>query len=391
MNHNLTSFCSLAVALAMTMNLASAAADDRVPVTLIYDDSRNPAPHKTVMYICQWDPATGEYVEDWENFKRRPMRDDGQAGDKKAGDHIWTIVDQVRPSVGQVMWWAGDTDTVIDNGWLGTLGSVLAEPGKPVTSMARSMPEESYYTPDEFGKRYGFDPHTVAPPRLLEDTGRILFTMRAADAKRVFLAGDFNEFAHNTNGRVSDLQSAMYPAGNNVWYRTLRIDAPEFRYKYVVEQADGTQQWVPDPRVREQDKDLNSVLRRAELLDAAAAAAATTSKVRWRQYDATLLEQVRSREGSVLLYVRVPDNQRCLDFEKKYLLTPGTEELLAGRTALFVNAGDERTRDLLKELRIVRVPALALRDRAGDWQKLAWRDDLTAAEVTAFIEKAAAK
>lgn len=381
------------VALAFATASAAAAADTLIPVRITYDDSRNPSPHKTIYYCCQWDPATGEYADDWQNFARRPMHDDGTGGDAKAGDHIWTVVDKLKPNPGRLMWWGADSDTDPGNEWLGSCGSILAESGAPVESLARSMPDEAYQTPEDFATSNGFQLGVAAPPRLLGESGRILFTFRTSDAKNVYLAGDFNGYARNKDGKTSDPQSLMYKGTNDVWYRTMRIEGDEIKFKYVLEYPDGLFRWVSDPNVKDTDKDGNSVLRRTALLDAVPPApkpkAETEPAIRWRVYDATLLDQLRSREGQVLLYVRMKGNQRCREFEKSYLLNKATRMRFGGRTILYVESDDVRARDFLKQLRIQRVPALAYMGPSGEWKTMTWMEDTATSVVANFLDEAA--
>ncbi len=83
--------------------------------------------------------------------------------------------------------------------------------------------------------------------------------------RRVYLAGNFNGFADNSNGKVSDLKYSMRQGGGAIWWTGVKAKGGEFRYKYVVENSQGDQIWVSDPNVSTIDKDQNSVLDLANL------------------------------------------------------------------------------------------------------------------------------
>jgi len=83
------------------------------------------------------------------------------------------------------------------------------------------------------------------------------FSFRAPSAKKVYLAGDFNNWADNDNGMVSDSAHLMKKGADGIWRKTVRLASGKHSYKFVV---DGTQ-WSPDPNnTAPRDQDDNSVL-----------------------------------------------------------------------------------------------------------------------------------
>ncbi|MCS7227599.1 MAG: glycogen-binding domain-containing protein [Endomicrobia bacterium] len=69
------------------------------------------------------------------------------------------------------------------------------------------------------------------------------FAYYAPDAKEVYVAGDFNNWANNKAGVVSDKQHLMQKSKDGVWRKTIKLQPGEYKYKYVI---DGTS-WTADP------------------------------------------------------------------------------------------------------------------------------------------------
>jgi len=94
-------------------------------------------------------------------------------------------------------------------------------------------------------------PAALAPR---ETADGVLFQCYAPEAKRVFLAGDFNKFAHNVGGRIKDTQFAMSgPDANGIFSKTIKLDPGVHRYKLAIE-GDGFTWFVPDyERTRDSD------------------------------------------------------------------------------------------------------------------------------------------
>jgi len=70
----------------------------------------------------------------------------------------------------------------------------------------------------------------------------VLFTYYAPNAKEVYLAGDFNNWADNQAGVVTNKEHLMKKEKNGVWSKTLQLAPGQYKYKFVV---DGN--WVADP------------------------------------------------------------------------------------------------------------------------------------------------
>lgn len=84
--------------------------------------------------------------------------------------------------------------------------------------------------------------------------GRVLFRFSGNDeVKLVHLAGDFNNWADNDQGRVASTRFAMTPAGEGRWYRWEELQPGDRAYVYVVEKADGTFDWREDPQAAHSD------------------------------------------------------------------------------------------------------------------------------------------
>lgn len=88
----------------------------------------------------------------------------------------------------------------------------------------------------------------------------VTFIYRGAAAGRVYLAGDFNNWAGNTNGRPGDASALMKSDGAGVWTKTVEVNGLTARYKFVIENEGAAPKWIADPDVVQRDKDGNSVL-----------------------------------------------------------------------------------------------------------------------------------
>jgi alpha-D-xyloside xylohydrolase len=99
----------------------------------------------------------------------------------------------------------------------------------------------------------------AAPPRATPEG--IQFSFEApASARRVFIAGDFNAWAHNEGGRIADASAQMQRREGALWTTTVRIGSDLARYKFVVEDESGRFTWQADPSAPDRDRDGNSLL-----------------------------------------------------------------------------------------------------------------------------------
>jgi hypothetical protein len=97
----------------------------------------------------------------------------------------------------------------------------------------------------------------AAPPADLAEPGppasrdgRVWFRFRPdSNVRRVFLAGNFNAWAQNDSGRVSNDRFAMKRSPDGVWVLSIPHDRDDFAYKFVVEDDQGRFHWLPDPSV----------------------------------------------------------------------------------------------------------------------------------------------
>jgi len=98
----------------------------------------------------------------------------------------------------------------------------------------------------------------AAPPSATE--GGVLFVFEAPDASQVYLAGDFNNWGNNHDGKVSDPAAAMQKSSpNNIWYKVVDLPSGHAAYKFVVADKDGNCAWHTNPLVPETDGSGNSV------------------------------------------------------------------------------------------------------------------------------------
>ena len=100
----------------------------------------------------------------------------------------------------------------------------------------------------------------VGPP--LQRGDSILFRFQTeADAKNVYLAGNYNGWAFNNNGRITNPRFAMRKTDAGLWHREEKLHPVEIRYSFVVETPKGEFRWLPDPSVRENDGEGHSIFR----------------------------------------------------------------------------------------------------------------------------------
>ena len=90
--------------------------------------------------------------------------------------------------------------------------------------------------------------------------GGVLFECFAPDAQRVYLAGDFNGWAQNVDGRITKPEFAMTgPDTNGVWRKTVKFDAGIYRFKFNLN-GSATSWYAPD-FITERDADSNAIFR----------------------------------------------------------------------------------------------------------------------------------
>lgn len=356
-----------AIAAMAAFSLASA---QTATITLRYDDSKNPSPFSQVYYCANVDPQTGAYVPDWGGFLRRPMYDDGQHGDGKAGDRIWGARIAVQPKAGQLFEWAVDDDNDQES-WLGPCPPFLVEKVEEKLAEGRSMPEEAFMAPAEIARKYSISLSQAAPPRRIPGSDKVLLVHQAPDAKRVYLAGDFNNWGSNDNGRIRDLRTTMYPSGEGTWFRLITPRGEQFAYKFVEENAAGEFHWTSDPKAENQDESGNTVIKIEELAEIASTTAGNkgTSRggISWKPFSARALDEQLQEAGRVLVYVRMDGNTRCREFEQQTLLSPEVASLLEGTTVFFADASKADHMETIREMGVIKVPTIAQKRRGEGW------------------------
>ncbi|MEQ8820026.1 MAG: choice-of-anchor X domain-containing protein [Sumerlaeia bacterium] len=366
---------------------ASGAAAKAIPVVLVYDDSHNPAPPPAVFFTANWDPRTGEYLEDWGGFPRYPMFDDGQHQDGAANDGVWGVATVVQSNPGILFHWATDNDAAADNGWLGQCDIFMAESQDAIISRGSYMPGD--LTPAELESEYGVHLARAMAPVRLGQEGRVLFTYYAPEAMNVFLAGSFNNWADNKDGVVTDRNALMLPAGDGLWYRTLAVPEEEARYKYAVRLSSGEFVWTPDPRAAKKDESDNSILSLGALRTATARQMNGVSSVQsqWTPFTSVERDRLLEEHGRVLVYFRMKDSDLCRAFESGFLQNASAIPYFALQPALYVNVDGDHFRDRFGDLGIFRVPAFAFLEKGGEWKVLMISKSSRTSDILAFLDR----
>lgn len=88
----------------------------------------------------------------------------------------------------------------------------------------------------------------------------ITFSVRAPDATAVYLAGDFNNWAGNIDGKPGDESARMTRGADGTWTKSVSTEALLARYKFIVEHSGSARAWMPDPKVADRDGLGNSVV-----------------------------------------------------------------------------------------------------------------------------------
>ena len=85
------------------------------------------------------------------------------------------------------------------------------------------------------------------PP--LREGERIIFRVRAPGAVKVYFAANFNDWARNKKGKITDPIFSMRRGENGIWYTRTAVPSGACQYSFVIEDKDGVQKWMPDPHV----------------------------------------------------------------------------------------------------------------------------------------------
>lgn len=99
------------------------------------------------------------------------------------------------------------------------------------------------------------------PAELLprETAEGVVFSCFAPDAQQVYLAGDFNAFARNRGGQITDTRFAMSgPDANGVFRKTVPLPPGLYRYKFAIPGSAWT--WFAPDYATQRDQDGNAYL-----------------------------------------------------------------------------------------------------------------------------------
>jgi 1,4-alpha-glucan branching enzyme len=86
----------------------------------------------------------------------------------------------------------------------------------------------------------------------------VLFQCQTNGARIVYLAGDFNEWARNEAGRITNPAFAM-TASNGVWRKVVKLDPGTYRFKFNINGE--PDRWFAPDSIDERDADGNAIFR----------------------------------------------------------------------------------------------------------------------------------
>jgi len=252
-------------------------------VTLLYDDAGGEKHFPRLFIAGNWNKDTGQYQANWQDFERFKMFDDGLHNDGKAGDHIWGYITKIAPEKGQKSEWAVDNDANKSNGWLGSGTPFYVEDSSEKTVTFRQNPQQ----------KAGNIIDKASAPRAVQ--GGVLFTFKAEDVHKVYLAGNFNNWADNDQGEVTNPEHEMLRGKNGVWYKIVKLRPKIYKYKLVTADINGKCSWHSDPFISEKDGDENSVVDFSALL--------TVSKkrklVKGRELKTLAIDKIKRDTGNI--------------------------------------------------------------------------------------------
>lgn len=98
--------------------------------------------------------------------------------------------------------------------------------------------------------------YTLVPQKV---AGGVLFQCYAPGARAVYLAGDFNGWANNVEGRITNAEFALSgPDTNGIWRKTVKLDPGVYRFKFNLNgEASG---WFAPDSIDELDADKNAII-----------------------------------------------------------------------------------------------------------------------------------
>jgi len=88
----------------------------------------------------------------------------------------------------------------------------------------------------------------------------VLFRCQAPGARQVYLAGSFNNWAHNDDGRITDDAFRMEgPDAAGVFQKLVPLPAGAYKFQFAVEGRKG--HWFVPDEIEERDSDGNGIIR----------------------------------------------------------------------------------------------------------------------------------
>ncbi|HEV3271026.1 MAG TPA: glycogen-binding domain-containing protein [Candidatus Methylacidiphilales bacterium] len=90
-----------------------------------------------------------------------------------------------------------------------------------------------------------------------QSSGSVTFSFYDPAAQSVYLAGDFNNWAENQNGLVTNSKYLMKKSDDGVWQATVTLPPGKHLYKFTIN--GGT--WSPDPNGAGTDDQANSIIQ----------------------------------------------------------------------------------------------------------------------------------
>jgi len=91
----------------------------------------------------------------------------------------------------------------------------------------------------------------------------VLFRCQAPGARQVYLAGSFNNWAHNDDGRITDDAFLMEgPDAGGVFQKVVPLPAGAYKFQFAADGRKG--RWFVPDEIEERDSDGNGIIRIAQ-------------------------------------------------------------------------------------------------------------------------------
>lgn len=116
------------------------------------------------------------------------------------------------------------------------------------------------------------------------------------------------------------------------------------------------------------------------------AAGARPQSIQWHPYSPLRAQEILNRESEVVIYARSENVPRCGEFERMYLLHPDAVKAIGPRTILFLNVNQNESKDFVRSLGIVRVPALIVYEKDMPRRELFYDNNVTPQAIYEFFK-----